>query len=51
MLVDGAIPGVRNAIRKEAEKILKCKYLIIEIQRTWDVKEKVIPVIIDIHNT
>jgi hypothetical protein len=29
--------------KKEAEKILKSKYLIIEIQRMWKVKAKVIP--------
>jgi hypothetical protein len=30
-------------IKKEAEKILKCKDLIIEIQRMWSVKAKLIP--------
>jgi len=35
-----------NLIKKEAENILKYKYLTIEIQRTWNVKTKVIPVII-----
>jgi len=46
MLMDVAISGDRNVIKKEAEKILKYKYLIIEIQRMWNVKTKVIPVII-----
>jgi hypothetical protein len=31
--------------KKEAEKILKCKYLTTEIQRMWNVKTKVTPVI------
>jgi hypothetical protein len=46
MLINVAIPGDRNAIKKEAEKILKYKDLIIEIQRMWNVKTKVTPVII-----
>ena len=45
MLIDVAIPGDRNVIKKEANKILKYKDLIIEIQRMWNVKAKVIPVI------
>jgi len=46
MLIHIAISGDRNVIKKEAEKILKYKDLTIEIQRMWDVKTKVIPVII-----
>jgi hypothetical protein len=30
MLIDVAIPGDRNVIKKEAEKILKYKHLTIE---------------------
>jgi hypothetical protein len=46
MLIDVAISGDRNVIKKEAEKILKYKDLTIGIQRMWNVKTKVIPVII-----
>ena len=46
MLIDVAILGDRNVIKKEAEKILKYKDLTIKIQRMWNVKTKVIPVII-----
>jgi len=45
-LIDTAIPGDRSVIKKEAEKILKYKDLTIEIQRMWNVKAKMIPVII-----
>jgi hypothetical protein len=38
--------GDRNVTKKEAEKILKYKDLTIEIQHMWNVKTKVIPVII-----
>jgi hypothetical protein len=46
MLIDVAISGDRNVIKREAEKILKYKDLTIEIQRMWNVKTRVIPVII-----
>jgi hypothetical protein len=46
IIIDVAISGDRNVIRKEAEKILKYKDLTIEIQSMWNVKTKVIPVII-----
>jgi len=51
MLIDGANSGDRNVIEKEAEKILKYKDLTIEIQRMWNVKTKVIPVIIGASGT
>jgi hypothetical protein len=46
MLIDVAISGDRNVVKKEAEKILKYKDFTIEIQRMWNIKTKVIPVII-----
>jgi ABC-type sulfate transport system permease subunit len=46
MLIDVAISGDRNVIKKEAEKILKYKDLTIVIQLMWNVKTRVIPVII-----
>jgi len=46
MLIDVAISGDRNMIKREAEKILKYKDITIERRRTWKVKPKVIPVII-----
>jgi len=46
MLIDVAISGDRNMIKKEAKKILKYKDLTIEIQHMWNVKTTMIPVII-----
>ena len=51
IIIDVAIPGHRNVIKKEDEKILEYKDLIIEIQRMWNVKAKGIPVIIDATGT
>jgi hypothetical protein len=45
MLIHVAVPGKRNVIKKEAEKILEYKDLIV-IQRIWKVKARIIPVII-----
>jgi hypothetical protein len=46
MLIDVAVPKFRNVIQEEAEKIFKYKDLTIEIQRMWNVKTRVIPLII-----
>ena len=51
MFIDVAISGDRNVIKKEADKILKYKDFTIEIQRMWNVKTKVIPVIIGANGT
>ena len=51
MLIDVGMSGDRNVIKKGAEKILKYKDLTIEIQRMWNVKTKVIPVIIRVIGT
>jgi uncharacterized protein YoxC len=46
MSIDVAICGDINVIKKEAEKILKHKDLITETQCMWNVKAKVISVIL-----
>jgi len=51
MLIHAAIPGDRNVIKKEEEKILKYKDLITEMQCMWNVKAKMIPVIIGVTGT
>jgi hypothetical protein len=51
MLIDGAISGDGNVIKKEAEKILIYKDLIKEVQLTWNVKAKVIPITIEANGT
>jgi len=40
-----AIPADRNAMQQEAEKKLKYKNLCTEIQRMWNVKCMIIPLI------
>jgi hypothetical protein len=44
MLIDVAISGDINVIKKGTEMILKYKQLTIEIHRMWNIKTKVIPV-------
>jgi len=45
-LIDVAIPADRTVVQKEAEKKLKYKSLGIQIQRMWNLKCTIIPVII-----
>ena len=45
-LIDVAIPADRNVVQKEAEKKLNYKSLGVEIQRMWNLKCTIIPVII-----
>ena len=40
-----AIPADRNVVQKEAEKKLKYNSLCIEMQRMWNLKCTVVPVI------
>jgi hypothetical protein len=51
MLIDIVISGDRNMNKKEAEKILKYTDLTIEIQRMWNIKTRVTPVIIGVTGT
>jgi len=41
-----AVPADRNVVQKEGEKKLKYKSLCIEIKQRWNLKCKIIPVII-----
>ena len=41
-----AIPTDRNVVQKEAEMKLKYKSMCIEIQRMWNLKCTIVPVII-----
>ena len=43
VLIDVAIPGDRNVIKKGYEQILQYKNPAIEIQGMWNVKTRVIP--------
>jgi predicted enzyme involved in methoxymalonyl-ACP biosynthesis len=47
MLIDVAISGNRNVFKKKPEKILKYEDLTIEIQCTWNLKAKLIPLLIE----
>jgi len=40
MLIDVAISGDRNVVKKEAEEVMQCTNLSIVIQPIWIVKNK-----------
>ena len=44
--MDVAIPADRNVVQNEAEKKLKFKSLCAEIQRMWNLKCTIVPLII-----
>ena len=44
-MINVAIPADRNVVLKEVEKTLKYKSLGIEIQRMWNLKCTIVPVI------
>jgi len=46
LLVDFACPADNNIKRKETEKVTKYQDLVLEIQRLWNVKAEVIPIVI-----
>jgi hypothetical protein len=46
ILIGEAIPADRNVVQKEEKKKLKYKSLCIEIQRMWNIKCMIIPVVI-----
>jgi len=45
-IIDIAIPGDTRVVRKEEEKIEKYKELGFEISRLWNVRTKIIPIVI-----
>jgi hypothetical protein len=45
ILIDVAMSGGTNMTKKKAANILKCKGLTTQIQRTWNVKPKLMPII------
>ena len=46
LIVDLAVPDDVNVLKKETEKRLKYKDLQIEISRMWNVKTKVVAVVV-----
>jgi hypothetical protein len=47
MLIDVAIPADRNVTQKEAKNKLKYNSLCVEVQRMWNIKCMIMPVILE----
>ena len=45
-LIDVAIPGNSRINQKEVEKITKCQDLKVEVERLWEKKATVVPMVI-----
>lgn len=45
-MVDVAVPADANVMAKEAEKLLKYRDLAIEISRMWNIKTRIVPIVI-----
>ena len=45
-LIDIAIPADINIVEKEKEKILKYQDSWVELQKLWNIKLKIIPVVV-----
>jgi hypothetical protein len=51
LLIDIAMPDDSNVNRKDIEKLSRYKNLEIVVSRTWKVKTKIIPVLIEVLET
>ena len=45
-IIDIAVPGDAGIVEKEKEKVEKCQDLGREVARLWDVKAKVVPIVV-----
>ena len=45
-IIDIAVPGDGGIVQKEKEKVEKYQYLRREVARLWNVKAKVVPIVV-----